>query len=78
MSIQKGKMYSKFKNGERVIVLGVGKMFNKFYYKSKGKVINRDPYFKDYCVKIDKGINDWFDEECLHKMRQRGKKNEGK
>jgi len=78
MSIVKEKMFSKFKDGERVIVLGRGKMYNKLYYKCSGKVINRDPYFMDYCVKLDNGIVEWFDEECLYKMRQRRKKNEGK
>ena len=67
-------MFNKFKNGERVIIWGVGKMYNRFYYKRKATIINRDPYYKDYYVKIDKDINEWFDEDSILKMRQRRKK----
>lgn len=65
-------MFSKFKNGEKVVIVkGIGKENGKFYYEEKGKVINRDPYYKDYNILFKDGKSDWFDEIYIRKRRKR-------
>ncbi len=72
-------MFSKFKNGEKVIVYkGIGKKNGRFYYEKKGIVICRDPHFKDYNIKFDDGTDDWFDEEYIRKSNEEVKKNGNK
>ena len=72
-------MNNRFKNGERVwIIKGIGKVSNKYYYRNKGKIICRDPYYMDYNVLLDDGSDDWFDGYCLRKIGRRKSKNENK
>lgn len=61
-------MFNKFKNGELVIVSGVGKCNNTIYVSVVGRVICRDPYFLDYNVILENGEEDWFDERYLIKV----------
>lgn len=68
-------MFNKFKNNERVLVNGIGKNGGKYYYKKRGYVICRDPYFKDYNIRFLDETEDWFDEESLRKSRRENKKN---
>lgn len=55
-----------------------GKINNSYYYKRKGVVICRDPYYKDYNIKFDDGSEDWFDEEYLTKLRKEKRKHGNK
>ena len=66
-------MKNKFKNNERVVVNGYGKLTKKVYKNKKGFVILRDTYYLDYNVRLDNGIEDWFDGNCLRKMKRRRK-----
>ncbi len=68
-------MFNKFKNNERVLVNGIGKNSGKYYYKKRGYVICRDPYFKDYNIRFLDETEDWFDEKSLRKLRRENKKN---
>lgn len=72
------KMFNKFKNGERVLVNGIGKNTEKYYYRKRGYVICRDPYYKDYNIRFPDGTEDWFDTESLRKSRKENKENGNK
>ena len=67
-------MFNRFKNGEMVIVCGVGKCQGKIYVNVKGRVICRDPYYLDYNVVFEDGTEDWFNKRYLKKMVRREKK----
>ncbi|MBQ3413865.1 MAG: hypothetical protein IJH39_00625 [Clostridia bacterium] len=69
-------MKNEFKYGERVIVYGIGKKDGKFYKDKPGKVIERDIYYKDYCVKFRDETEDWFEQDYLRKpyKKRKGKK----
>lgn len=69
-------MKNEFKYGEKVIVYGIGKKNLKFYKNMPGTVIERDTFYKDYCVKFSDGTEDWFDEDYLRKpyKKRKGKK----
>lgn len=71
-------MFNKYKIGERVLVNGIGKNNGKLYYKKRGYVICRDPYYKDYNIRFTDGTEDWFDERFLRKSRKENKKNGNK
>lgn len=53
-------MRNKHKYGTMVIVCGPGERDEKFYVRVFGKVVECDPYFKDYRVKFMDGTDDWF------------------
>lgn len=61
-------MFNKFKNGEIVIVNGVGKNQGKRYIYRIAKVISRDSYYLDYNVQFENGTEDWVDEKYLIKI----------
>lgn len=61
-------MFNKFKNGELVIITGIGKCDNTIYVNAVGRVICRDPYFLDYNVLLENGKEDWFDGKYLIKV----------
>ena len=61
-------MFNKFKNEEIVVVCGYGKNNNQNYNNKIGKIICRDPFYKDYNIIFEDGTVDWFDEECLEKL----------
>ena len=61
-------MFNKFKNGETVIVYGIGKCNDTIYLNIIGKVVCRDPYYKDYNVEFEDGTEDWFDAKYLRKF----------
>ena len=48
-------MHNKFKVGDIVLIIGIGKCNNKKYYRRKGRIICRDPYYKDYNIKLEDG-----------------------
>lgn len=62
-------MFNKFKIGDIVLIIGIGKCNNKTYFKCKGKIICKDPYYKDYNVKLEDGSEDWFDAQYLIKLK---------
>ena len=55
-------MYNKFKDGDSVIVNGIGKCNDKRYKSKIGKVICRDPFFFDYNIQFEDGTEDWIDD----------------
>ena len=59
-----------FKINEIVLVKGFGKCNNKYYHNIIGRVICRDPYFKDYNIKFQDGTEDWFNLEYLNKYKE--------
>lgn len=61
-------MFNKFKDGEIVIINGIGKCNNTIYVNVVGRVICRDPYFLDYNVLLEDGTEDWFDGKYLIKV----------
>lgn len=61
-------MFNKFKNGELVIISGIGKCNKTVYVNIIGQVICRDPYFLDYNVLLENGKEDWFDAKYLKKI----------
>lgn len=63
-------MFNKFKNGEVVIVEGIGKCKGTLYINIIGKVICRDPYYLDYNVLLEDGSEDWFDAKYLKKLEE--------
>ena len=63
-------MFSKFKNGERVLVNGYGKVSGKYFDRKRGRIICKDPYYKDYNVKFSDGTEEWFNEKDLRKSRK--------
>lgn len=72
-------MNNKFKNGEEIwIIKGIGKKEGRYYYKKRGVIICRDPYYMDYNVKFIDGKEDWFDEIYIKKIGRRKNKNGNK
>ena len=68
-------MFNEFKNGETVIVCGIGKKNGKLYKNKSAVVIERDTYFKDYHLKFKDGTDDWFEPEDIRKpLWRRSKK----
>ena len=63
-------MHNKFRIGDIVLIIGIGKCNNKAYYKRKGRIICRDSYYKDYNVQLEDGTEDWFDREYLFKAKE--------
>ena len=68
------KMYNKFKINEFVIVNGIGKAHDTQYLGEIAQILWRDPYYNDYNVKFQDGLEDWIDEECLQKLHKEIKK----
>lgn len=60
-------MFNKFKKGEIVICCGIGKCSEQKYI-GIGIVIEKDYYYKDYCVKFEDGTEEWFEETDLEKI----------
>ena len=60
-------MRSKFKDGETVIVNGIGECDNTEYSNRKAVVICRNPHFLDYNIVFDDGTEDWIQWEFLMK-----------
>ena len=60
-------MFNKYKINELVMCCGIGKCTEKEYHKI-GVVIEKDYYYKDYCIRFEDGTEEWFDEENLEKM----------
>lgn len=60
-------MFNKFKNGDKVFVEGVGQNDGKRYYNVPAKVIERDPYYKDYLVQFKDRTEDWIVPQFLRK-----------
>lgn len=76
-------MSNRFYKGDLVFVYGYGEKNGKLYKNVKGKIIERDPYYKDYHVKLNDGTEDWFLPEDIRlpyykskKRRKRSKNNE--
>ena len=67
-------MFNKFKNGDKVFVCGIGQNNGRIYKNIPGKVIERDPYFKDYLVRFNDGTEDWILAKYLRKPYQRREK----
>lgn len=67
-------MFNKFKKGHRVIVYGPGQNDGKFYRNVPAIIVERDPYYKDYCVKFLDGTEDWILPEYLRKPYARKQK----
>ncbi len=67
-------MFNEFKNGEKVFVEGIGQNDGKQYDNVPAKVIERDPYFKDYLVQFKDGTEDWIMPQYLRKPYSRKRK----
>lgn len=67
-------MHNEFKNGTKVIVYGPGENNDKFYKNVPAKIIERDPYYKDYLVRFIDGTEDWLLPEHIRKPYSRKKK----
>lgn len=61
-------MFNQFKNGEMVLVTGIGQNNKKYYNDLLAKVIERDPYYKDYHLQFEDGSDDWLMPEYLQKL----------
>ena len=68
------KMYNKFKINEFVIVNGIGKAHDTQYLGEIAQILCRHPYYNDYNVRFQDGLEDWVDEECLQKFHKEIKK----
>lgn len=64
-------MFNQFKNGDYVLVTGKGLNDGKIYKNVSAKVIERDPYYKDYLVKFEDGTEDWITPKYLQKNYKR-------
>ena len=56
-------MFNEYKKGHRVIVYGPGQKLDnngkcKFYKNKPAIIVERDPYYKDYCVRFKDGSED--------------------
>lgn len=74
-------MNNGFKKGCKVIVCGPGENNGKFYKNVPAKIIERDPFFKDYLVQFQDGTEDWFlpihiRKPYIRKRKRSFKKNE--
>lgn len=67
-------MFNEFKNGDKVFVEGIGKNNGKVYKNVPAKIIERDPYFKDYLVRFKNGTEDWILPQYLRKPYSRRKR----
>ncbi len=61
-------MFNQFKNGEMVLVTGIGQNDEKCYNGILAKVIESDPYYKDYHLQFEDGSDDWLMPEYLQKL----------
>ncbi len=61
-------MNNKFKNGTKVIVCGQSNSNSKFYKNVPAKIIECDPYYKDYHIEFLDGTDDWFLPEHIRKL----------
>ena len=66
-------MFNKFKDGDIVIVNGIGKCNGKRYNNKIGKIICRDPFFFDYNIKFEDGTEDWLDDVYIEKYESEEK-----
>lgn len=67
-------MFNEFKIGDKVFVEGIGEIDGTVYKNIPAKIVERDPYFKDYLVKFKNGKEDWVLPECLRKPYSRKRK----
>lgn len=67
-------MFSRFKKGEIVLVRGIGQNDKKCYNNVLAKVIERDPYYKDYLIQFEDGSEDWLIPRYLLKLNKKGVK----
>lgn len=63
-------MYNKFKDGDSVIVNGIGKCNDARYKNKIGKIICRDPFFFDYNIQFEDGTEDWIDDIYIEKYER--------
>ena len=68
-------MFNEFKNGSIVIVFGPGKVDDKYYKNVPATIIERDPFFKDYHIRLKDGTEDWVSSIYLRKAHSKRKKN---
>lgn len=61
-------MFNQFKNGDKVLVRGIGQNNKKHYNGVIAEVIERDPYFKDYHIRFEDGSEDWLLPKYLLKL----------
>lgn len=64
-------MFNKFKIGEFVLCLGVGKVSEKRMLKY-GIIIEKDYYYKDYCIRFENDKEEWFSEKDIIKIVKNG------
>lgn len=60
-------MFNKFKIGEIVLCCGIGKVTEKQVNRI-GRIIEKDYYYKDYCIKFDDDSEEWLDENSIYKI----------
>jgi len=60
-------MFNKFKIGELIICNGIGKNSEKMIC-ALGIVVEKDYYYKDYCIRFEDGTEEWFEETDLEKI----------
>lgn len=52
-------MKNKFKDGTKVIIDGPGENDDKSYNNVPARIIQCDPYYRDYLVMFEDGTEDW-------------------
>lgn len=67
-------MFNEFKQGERVIVCGIGKNNEKIYINKTAKILEKDDYYKDYHVKFVDGTDDWLESQYIRKLKRNRKR----
>ncbi len=58
-------MFNKYKIGQLVLCKGIGKN-KKIEYCQKAWIVEKDSYYKDYCVAFQDGSQEWFDEKNIY------------
>ena len=61
-------MNNEIKDGERVVICGRGENNGKIYKNEYARIIERDPYYKDYHVIFDSGKTDWINPSDIRKL----------
>lgn len=64
-------MFNKYKKGSKIFVYGYGKINGKFYENISGRIMECDPYYKDYLIKFKDGTEDWVLPQYLRKPYER-------
>lgn len=65
-------MFNKFKISELVLCCGISEVTQKYICKI-GKVVEKDYYYQDYCIKFEDGTEEWMKEKDIQKILRKKK-----